>query len=107
LVVRYGTKYYATHRLTWPAAEVRRRYRGRAQREEVIRVCKDQRGLNGCQARSERAQLHHLTCCLVALWVLERERHDRRRTIYKLKRHLSGHGRTVELPALERLRQAA
>jgi putative transposase len=107
LVVRYGAKYYATNRLTLPAAEVRRLYRVRAQIEEVIRVCKDQLGLNGCQARSKRAQLHHLTCCLVAFCVLERERHDRRLTIYKLKRHLSCHGQTVELPALERLRQAA
>jgi putative transposase len=107
LVVRYGAKYYATNRLTLPAAEVRRRYRGHAQIEEVIRVCKDQLGLNSCQARSERAQQHHLTCCLVAFFVLERERYDRRLTIYKLKRHLSCQGRTVRLPALERLRQIA
>jgi putative transposase len=107
LVVRYGARYYATNRLTLPAAEVRRLYRVRAQIEEVIRVCKDQLGLTGCQARSERAQLHHLTCCLVAFCVLERERHDRGLTIYKLKRHLSCHGRTVGLPALERLREAA
>ena len=107
LVVRYGAKYYATNRLTLPAAEVRRLYRVRAQIEEVIRVCKDQLGLNGCQARSEQAQLHHFTCCLVAFCVLERERHDRNLTIYKLKRHLNCHGRTVGLPALERLRQAA
>ena len=58
-------------------------------------------------ARSERAQLHHFTCCLVAFCVLERERQDRRLTIYVLKRQLSCHGRTVELPALERLRQSA
>lgn len=107
LVVRYGAKYYATNRLTLPATEVRRLYRGRTQIEEVIRVCKDQLGFNSCQARSERAQLHHLTCCLVAFCVLERERHDRSITIYKLKRSLSCHGRTVRLPALERLRQAA
>jgi putative transposase len=107
LVVRYGAKYYATNRLTLPAAEVRRLYRVRAQIEEVIRVCKDQLGLNGCQARSERAQLHHFTCRLVAFCVLERERHDRNLTTYKLKRHLNCHGRTVGLPALERLRQAA
>jgi hypothetical protein len=52
---RYGAKYYATNRLTLPAAEVRRLYRFRAQIEEVIRVCRDQLGLTGCQARSERA----------------------------------------------------
>ena len=107
LVVRYGTTYYATNRLTLPAAEIRRLYRLRAQIDEVIRVCKDQLGLNSCQARAERAPLHHRTCGLVAFCVLECERHDRRLTIYQLKRHLSCHGRTVDLPALERLRQAA
>ena len=107
LVVRYGAKYFATNRLTLPAAEVRRLYRVRAQIEEVIRVCKDQLGLSGCQARSERAQRHHITCCLVAFCVLERERHDRCLTIYKLKRQLSCRGRTLALPALERLSRAA
>jgi hypothetical protein len=107
LVVRYGAKYFATNRLTLPAAEVRRLYRVRAQIEEVIRVCKDQLALTGCQARSERAQQHHFTCCLVAFCVLERERYDRGLTIYKLRRQLSCHGRTVGLSALERLRRAA
>ena len=107
LVVRYGAKYSATNRLTLPAAEVRRLYRVRAQIEEVIRVCKDHLGLNGCQARSERAQLHHFTCCLVAFCVLERERYDRQLSIYKLKRQLSFKGRSHALPSLERLRQAA
>jgi hypothetical protein len=107
LVVRYGAKYYATNRLTLLATEVRRLYRVRAQIEEVIRVCKDQLGLNGCQARSERAQRHHITCCLVAFCVLERERHDRCLTIYKLKRQLSYQGRTLALPALERLSHVA
>jgi putative transposase len=107
LLVRHGKKYYATNRLTLPAAEVRRLYRIRAQIEEVIRVCKDQLGLSGCQVRSARAQLHHISCCLTAFCVLERERHDRHLSIYKLKRLLSFQGRSVALPALERLRTAA
>jgi putative transposase len=107
LVVRYGAQYYATNRLTLPAVEVRRLYRVRAQIEEVIRVCKDQLGLTGCQARSARAQQHHFTCCLVAFCVLERERQERGLTIYKLRRQLSFCGRRVVLQALERLRQAA
>src|SRR5919201_6121353 len=78
LVVRHGKKYYATNRLMLSAVEVRQLYRMRTQIEEVIRVCKDQLGLTGCQARSERAQAHHITCCLVAFCVLERERQDRR-----------------------------
>ena len=107
LVVRYGKKYYATNRLTLSAAEVRHLYRVRAQIEEVIRVCKDQLGLTGCQARSDRAQQHHMACCLVAFCVLERERHDRHLSIYKLKRQLSFKGRSHALPSLERLRRAA
>jgi putative transposase len=107
LVVRYGAKYFATNRLTLPAVEVRRLYGVRAQIEEVIRVCKNQLGLSGCQARSARAQHHHFACCLVAFCVLERERHDRGLTIYKLKRQLSCQGHSVVLPALNRLRQAA
>jgi hypothetical protein len=107
LVVRHGKKYDATNRLTLSAAEVRRLYRVRAQIEEVIRVCKDQLGLTGCQARSERAQQHHITCCLVAFCVLERERHDRCVSSYKLKRRLSFKGRSLALPALERLKKAA
>jgi hypothetical protein len=107
LVVRYGKTYYATHRLSLSAAEVRRRDPMRSQIEAVMSVCKDQLGLTGCQARSERAQLQHCTCCLVACCVLERARQDRGCTIYTLKRQLSCHRRTVELPALKRLRQTA
>jgi putative transposase len=98
LVVRYGAKYYATNRLMLSAAAVRRLSRCRSQIEEVIRVCKDQLSSTGCQARSERAQLHRISCCLVAFWVSERERHERQ---------LSFRGRSFVLPALERLRRAA
>jgi hypothetical protein len=79
----------------------------RAQSEEGIRVCTNPLGLSGCQARSTRAQAPHVTCGLVTCWVLERERHDRGLTIYKLKRQLSGHGRMLALPGLEQLRQTA
>ena len=107
MVVSYGAKYSATNRLTLSAAEVRRLYRFRAQIEEVIRVCKDQLSLTGCQARSERAQLHHLTCCLAAFCVRERERQERGLSIYNLRRALSCHGRSINLPALERLKNVA
>jgi hypothetical protein len=107
LVVRYGAKDYATNRLTRPAAEVRRLFQLRAQIEEVIRVCKDQLGRSGCQARSERAQWPHISCGLLAFCVLEREKHDRGISISQRKRRLSFKGRSVTLPALERLRRAA
>jgi Transposase DDE domain len=106
-VVRDGAKSYATNRLTLSAAEVRRLYRIRSQLEAVIRVCKDQLAFTGCQARSERAQLPHVACCLVAFCILERERHAQRLSIYKLKQPLSFQGRSLVLPTLERLRDAA
>jgi hypothetical protein len=107
LVVRYGAKYYATNRLTLPAIAVRRLYRMRTHIEEVIRACTDQCGLCGCPARSERAQRHHLTCGRVACCVLERERHSRQLSVYRLRRQLSSQGHSLVLPALERLRSAA
>lgn len=107
LVVRHGAKYYATNRLTLTAAEVRHVYRFRSQMEEVIKVCKSQLGVTGCQVRTLTAQAHHLTCCLIAFCVLERERYDRSLSIYKLKQRLSSKGRSFSLPALERLREAA
>ena len=107
LVVRDGAKYDATNRLTLSTVEGRQSSRSRAQSAAVIRVCKDPLRLSGCQARSARAQVHHLTCGLVAFWVLERERQDQGRTLYKLKHQLSCRGRTAILPALERLKQHA
>jgi Transposase DDE domain len=107
LVVSYSAQYFATTRLTLPAAEVRRLYRIRTQIAEVIRVCKDHLGLTGCQARSARAQLHHMASCLTAFCVLERERHARGLSIYTRKRALSCNGRSIRLPALERLRSTA
>jgi len=106
-VVSYGQPYDATHRLTLPAAEVRRLDRVRAQIEEVIRGCQEQLRLTGCQARSDRAQQQHMVCCLVAFCVLERERHDRHLSIYQLKRQLSFKGPSCVIPALERLKRAA
>jgi hypothetical protein len=107
LVVRHGKKSYATNRLTLTAVEVRRLYGLRSPIEEVIRVSKDQLGLTGCQARSERAQRHHLACCLVAFGILERERYDGQLSIDKRKRQLSFKGRSHVLPSLERLRRSA
>jgi len=84
-VVRYRRKYYATNRLTFTAQEVRTLYRKRHEVEEVIKVLKSQRGLEGCQGGftrswkatprpTESAQTHHVALCLVAYVSVERER---------------------------------
>src|SRR5262245_51072858 len=86
---------------------MRRRDQMHSQVEEVMSVWTEPLGLTGGQARSEGAPLHHFTCCVVACGVLERARQDRGLTIDKLMRQLSCLGRTLELPALEQIRQAA
>jgi hypothetical protein len=106
-VVRYGTKYDAPKRLTLSAPEVRRLYRWRAQVEAGLRVCQEQRGRSGGRARSARAQQHPISGGRAAFWVLAWARHDRPLSIYQLKRCLRFQGRSVALPALERLRAAA
>jgi hypothetical protein len=106
-IVRHGKQYDATHRLPLVAAEVRRRYRIRAQSEAVIRVCQDQLGVTGCQARSERAQPPHSGCGVVACCGLEQARQARGLSIDTRKRLLSFKGRSIALPTLERLRRAA
>ena len=107
MVVRSGAKYYATNRLTPTAAEVRRLYRVRAPIAAVIRVCKDHLGFTGCQARAERAQLHHMAGCLMAFGVLERERQEQPLSLDKLMRQLNFTGRASVLPALERFKSVA
>jgi hypothetical protein len=88
LGVSHSATYCVMKRLTRPTTEVRRLYRGRAQSEAVIRVGNDPLGLTGGQACSARAQVHHITCCLVAFYVLKRERREGGLSIYKLKHQL-------------------
>ena len=107
LVVRDGAKDSATPRLPLPAVEVRRHDRRRAHIEEGIRACQDPLGLGGCHARSGRAPRQHLPGGCVAFWVLERACQDQGVRRDKLTWHLSVQGRSVALPALERLRSAA
>jgi Transposase DDE domain len=117
-VVKYRRKYYATNRLTLTAKEVRTLYRKRHEVEEVIRVLKSQLSLEACQVGYKRAladqpypqagaQTHHITLCLVAYLIVERERRDQGCTWRQLKRRLILQGRQLALPALERVRAAA
>jgi len=116
--VKYRRKYYATNRLSLSATEVRTLYRKRQEVEEVIRVFKSQRGLEGCQGGSKRAaaeqpypqegaQTHHGALCLVAYLIVARERLDQQCTWRQLKRRLILQSRPLTLLALERVRAAA
>jgi hypothetical protein len=118
LVVRYRRTYYATNRLSLTAKEVRAHYKRRHEVEEVIRTLKSQLSLEACQVGYRRpgattarpqpcAQEHHVTLCLVAYLIVERERLDHGVPWRKFKQRLILKGRQVLLPALERIRQAA
>ena len=117
-VVRYRRKYYATNRLSLTAPEVRQLYKLRQEIEEVIRILRSQLNLEGCQAGYTRSteettdsqpqpQTHHITLCLVAYLVVERERFERGMTWRRFKRRLILKKPHTPLPALERLRMAA
>lgn len=117
-VVRYRRKYYVTNRLSLSAKEVRTLYRKRQEVEEVIRVLKSQRSLEGCQAGYRRsseesslpregAQEHHIALCLVSYLIVERERLDHGDSWRQRKRQLILRGPQGVLPALERVRSAA
>jgi putative transposase len=117
-VVKYRRKYYATNRLSLTAPEVRALYQRRHAIEEVFKFLKAQLGLAACQAGYKRfgpgigqagegVQAHHITLCLVAYLILERERIDQGVTLHQLRRKLIVKGLTVSLPSLARIRAAA
>ena len=117
-VVRYRRTYSATNRLTLTATEVRALYRKRHEVEEVIKVLKSQRSLEGCQggytrswkaktSAQEDAQTHHIALCLGAYLIVERERLGQGCPWRPLKRRLILQGSQAALPALERVRAAA
>jgi hypothetical protein len=49
---------------------------------------------------------HQIVCCLIALYIPERERSKRSLSVYELKRQLSFQGGSLALRVLERLRRA-
>jgi hypothetical protein len=117
-VVRYRRQYYATHRLSLRAKEVRTLYRKRQEVAEVIRVLQSQGSLEAWPAGSRRpggaarrpppdAQEHHIALCLVAYLIVERERLDQGYTWRQRKRQLLLSGPQASWPALERGRMAA
>src|SRR5262249_54081961 len=63
--------------------------------------------LEGHSSPKEGEQSHHIALCLVAYWLVERERLDQGCTWRQLKRRLLLQGRQLALPALERVRAAA
>ena len=82
-------------------------YRVRSQLAEVIRVCTEQRSLTGCQARSARAQRHHIMCAWRHFVCWSRNDMIGNSVSTNSSSSLSFQGRSLALPTLERLQRTA
>lgn len=96
LVVRHGKKFFATNAVSWGKKQLLDAYKTRWPIETMFRVLHNQLGFGDCQARSMRAQGAHLHLCLLAYVALEREKRDRNRTHYALKREYRFHSERAE-----------
>lgn len=118
-VVRHRKKYFATNWLSLSAKEVRKWYKCRQDVEEVFKVLKSELGLEGCQSGysrglsrfeaqpQEQTQGHHISLCLVAYLILEKECFQKGVTLRKLRRDLILKRFEIPLPALCELRDSA
>lgn len=105
-VVRNGTKYFATNRLSLNRCEVLKTYGMRQQIEEVNKQLKHL-SLNGCQMRSSKAQNNHVILCIFAYTILEKESRKMGESLYKYRQDIIL--RKIPFPntELERLKKAA
>lgn len=89
LVVRHGSKYFATNNLSLTKKEILDFYRGRWLVETIFRVLHFKIGIDQCQSLSLKAQNIHFHLCLLAYLFLEKERLLSQTTIYQVKQRCS------------------
>lgn len=105
-VVRHGTKYFATNRLSLRRREVLKIYGMRQQIEEINKQLK-YLSLNGCQMRSSKAQSNHVMMCIFAYTFLEKESRKNGVSLYKYRQNVVSGKMAFPTAGLERLRRAA
>lgn len=107
LVVRHGKKFFATNEIDWSKKQLRDTYRTRWSIEEMFRVLHSTLGFGDCQARTLHAQTSHMTLCLMAYVVLEREGWFSNRTLYALRREYRFHPERAERAVYSMIFQGA
>jgi SRSO17 transposase len=89
VVVRNGTKYFASNDLGLSKKELLSAYKGRWNIETIFRMLHYKLGLDECQMRKLNSQNAHFHLCLMAYAALEQERFITGKTIYQVKRRCS------------------
>ena len=118
LVVRHRKKYFVSNRLNLDPKELRMIYRKRQLIENFFAYLKSHLSLERCQAGNKRtmtlvevqkteAQKNHITLCITAFLVLEKERSRKKSTWLQAKQEYIFRGRRAVIPALNRLRKIA
>jgi hypothetical protein len=105
-VVRHGNKYFATNRLSLSRSEVLGIYEMRQQIEEVNKALKHC-SLTDCQMRSIKAQKAHITMCIFAYSLLEKESRRIGVSLYKCRKLIISGQREFPKKYLARLCLAA
>lgn len=105
-VVRHGSKYFATNRLSLRRRGVLEIYERRQQIEEVNKQLK-YLSLNDCQMRSSKAQSNHIVMCIFAYTMLEKESRKIGVSLYKCKKLIISGKMALPNADLARLRGAA
>jgi len=117
-VVQSRRTYYMTNRLSRPAQERRATSKRRHAVAAVCTCVQAQLGLAACPAGYTRlgheqrpaqagGQAQHMARCLLASWIVARERISRGLTRRHLRRTLSVRGLKVSWPSLQTVRMAA
>lgn len=106
-IVKHGKNYFATNDHSLDSARIRALYKKRWPIEEVFRFLHSKLGMDDCQTRSERAQSNHITLCMAAHILIERERIDRNCSRYHVKRILSLKRERFDFVAMKTISQYA
>jgi len=86
LGVKDNDNYWATSDVSLSASEVKHHYRFRQLIEEFFKILKSELRIEGCAARSSRAQTNHIYMVLIAFCQLELYRVSNKiETIYKMR----------------------
>lgn len=106
-IAKHGKNYFATNDHSLDSAGIRTLYKKRWPIEEVFRFLHSKLGMDDCQARSEQKQSNHITLCMIAHILIERERIDRKCSRYHVKRMLSLKRERFNFVAMKMISQGA
>lgn len=97
LIVRHGKKYFATNDLNTSKQDILSKYKTRWPIETMFRLLHGKLGVDECEARALKAQIAHITFCLMSFVLLAYVKQSTGKTWYQLRREYSFHPEQVDL----------